>query len=207
MKSILNKCIYEIKEFLNKSVKFNLKILIVTAIVFIVALFTSYNIGSFHKLNKLVEYKAQETVENLKLSDDTLQTEIKKLSSQQDELNSSLSEKSNIQTTMQQYNTDKANYTEQSAQLTDDINKLDTSIQKKQSELNEKKAAKAEELRIAAERAAAEAEADRQANMVWIGDTGTKYHYQSCRTLRGNKYQITLAEAQAQGRTACKVCH
>lgn len=42
---------------------------------------------------------------------------------------------------------------------------------------------------------------------VWIGETGTKYHYEHCRTLRGNKYEITLEEAKAQGRTPCKVCH
>lgn len=42
---------------------------------------------------------------------------------------------------------------------------------------------------------------------VWIGDTGTKYHDQNCRTLRGNKTKITLKEALAQGREPCKVCH
>ncbi len=43
--------------------------------------------------------------------------------------------------------------------------------------------------------------------MVWIGETGTKYHNQSCKTLKGNKYQITLQQAQSEGRQACKVCH
>ncbi len=42
---------------------------------------------------------------------------------------------------------------------------------------------------------------------VWIGETGTKYHYQDCRTLKGNKYEITLEEAKAQGRTPCGVCY
>lgn len=42
---------------------------------------------------------------------------------------------------------------------------------------------------------------------VWIGETGTKYHYKDCRTLKGNKYEITLKEAEAQGRTPCKVCY
>ncbi|MGN0162701.1 MAG: stalk domain-containing protein [Candidatus Ornithomonoglobus sp.] len=42
---------------------------------------------------------------------------------------------------------------------------------------------------------------------VWIGETGTKYHHQDCRTLRGNKYEITLEEAEAQGRTPCGVCY
>lgn len=48
---------------------------------------------------------------------------------------------------------------------------------------------------------------DDEEEMVWIGETGTKYHYENCRTLKGNKYQITLKKAKSQGRTACKVCH
>lgn len=44
-------------------------------------------------------------------------------------------------------------------------------------------------------------------DMVWIGETGDKYHYEDCRTLKGNKYQITMEEAIAQGRTSCGVCH
>ena len=43
--------------------------------------------------------------------------------------------------------------------------------------------------------------------MVWIGETGTKYHNQSCRTLKGKGHQITLQQAQAEGRAPCKVCH
>lgn len=43
--------------------------------------------------------------------------------------------------------------------------------------------------------------------MVWVGNTGTKYHIQSCRTLKGKGYQITMKQALAEGRQACKVCH
>ena len=43
--------------------------------------------------------------------------------------------------------------------------------------------------------------------MVWVGETGTKYHYQGCRTLKGKGHQITLQQAQAEGRAPCKVCH
>ncbi len=43
--------------------------------------------------------------------------------------------------------------------------------------------------------------------MVWVGETGTKYHYQNCRTLKGKGHQITMKQALAEGRTACKVCH
>lgn len=44
-------------------------------------------------------------------------------------------------------------------------------------------------------------------SMVWVGDTGNKYHYQDCRTLRGKGHQITVQQALAEGRQACKVCH
>lgn len=43
--------------------------------------------------------------------------------------------------------------------------------------------------------------------MVWVGDTGTKYHYQSCSTLKGNGHQITLQQALNEGRQPCQRCH
>lgn len=46
-----------------------------------------------------------------------------------------------------------------------------------------------------------------KSQMVWVGETGTKYHYQGCRTLKGKGHQITLQQAQAEGRAPCKVCH
>lgn len=48
---------------------------------------------------------------------------------------------------------------------------------------------------------------DENSQMVWVGDSGTKYHNESCRTLKGNKHQITLQQALAEGREPCKVCH
>ena len=44
-------------------------------------------------------------------------------------------------------------------------------------------------------------------DMVWIGKTGSKYHKQSCPTLKGNGSQVTMQQALADGRTACKVCY
>lgn len=43
-------------------------------------------------------------------------------------------------------------------------------------------------------------------DIVYIADTGTKYHTANCRTLKKNKYKITKREAIEQGYTACKVC-
>ena len=43
--------------------------------------------------------------------------------------------------------------------------------------------------------------------MVWVGETGNKYHYEDCRSLRGKGHQITMEEALAEGRTSCGICH
>lgn len=42
---------------------------------------------------------------------------------------------------------------------------------------------------------------------VWVGNTGHKYHKQSCGTLKGKGHKITLKEALAEGREPCKVCY
>lgn len=43
--------------------------------------------------------------------------------------------------------------------------------------------------------------------IVWVGESGNKYHTQNCRTLKGAGHQITLQQALSEGRQACKVCH
>jgi competence protein ComEC len=40
----------------------------------------------------------------------------------------------------------------------------------------------------------------------YIGATGTKYHYENCRTLKNTKTPISLSDAKAQGYTDCGVC-
>ena len=47
---------------------------------------------------------------------------------------------------------------------------------------------------------------DETSETVWVGKTGTKYHRQSCGTLKGKGHKITLKEALAEGREPCKVC-
>ena len=51
-----------------------------------------------------------------------------------------------------------------------------------------------------------ENENDAQERTVYVGDTGECYHTEYCRTLRGNKYAVSLSDAIASGRRACKVC-
>jgi len=91
-------------------------------------------------------------------------------------------------------------------------------IAAEQAEAERAAAEKAESERIAKEQKAKEQKAKEQkekkvveaenpsGETVWIGETGTKYHRKSCSTLRGNKYEITLKEAKAEGREPCKRC-
>ena len=46
---------------------------------------------------------------------------------------------------------------------------------------------------------------DENKQFVWVGNSGTKYHNQGCRTLKG--HQITLEKALSEGRQPCKVCY
>ena len=48
---------------------------------------------------------------------------------------------------------------------------------------------------------------DENEQLVWVGNSGTKYHNQGCRTLKDNGHQITLEKALSEGRQPCKVCH
>ena len=50
------------------------------------------------------------------------------------------------------------------------------------------------------------AQTDSNSHTVYVGKTGTKYHRQSCHTLKGKGTGITIDEALAQGRQACKIC-
>lgn len=42
--------------------------------------------------------------------------------------------------------------------------------------------------------------------IVYITETGSKYHRGGCRSLRKSKIRITLKEAKNQGYTPCKIC-
>lgn len=43
--------------------------------------------------------------------------------------------------------------------------------------------------------------------IVYITDTGSKYHTDGCRSLRKSKHAITLKEAKAEGYGPCGICH
>lgn len=46
-----------------------------------------------------------------------------------------------------------------------------------------------------------------QGKTVYVGKTGSKYHYKDCRTLKNGAYPMSLDDALAEGRTPCQVCH
>lgn len=48
---------------------------------------------------------------------------------------------------------------------------------------------------------------DQQETMVWVSDSGKKYHSRSGCSNMSNPHQISLSDAQAQGYTPCKKCH
>ena len=48
---------------------------------------------------------------------------------------------------------------------------------------------------------------DVQGEIVYVGKTGSKYHYKDCRTLKDGVFPMSLSDAEAEGRTPCKVCH
>ena len=43
--------------------------------------------------------------------------------------------------------------------------------------------------------------------IVYITDTGEKYHSNGCQYLRKSKHAISLDDAKASGYTACSKCH
>ncbi|MCD8180556.1 MAG: hypothetical protein LUF26_03645 [Firmicutes bacterium] len=199
-----------IKNFMSKEITPSIKAVAVTLAAALVLSFAAYGIGGAQSLNNSVEAELQTAVEDIESQNSDAEREIELLSSNKSELDGELAEKESVQTAMREYDEKKTEYTDTISQLNMDIAALDTDTQQKQAELSEKKAAKEEALRVAAEEEAAKkaaAQSSSQSTMVWIGETGTKYHKENCRTLKGNKYQITLEEAKAQGREACKVCH
>ena len=74
----------------------------------------------------------------------------------------------------------------------------------------EEAAKKAEEERIAAEAAAQESSQANQVpqeQMVWIPQSGSKYHSNPSCSGMNNPQQVTLSEAESMGFAPCKKCY
>lgn len=68
-------------------------------------------------------------------------------------------------------------------------------------------AEQAEAERIAAEQAAQQATQEPQEKMVWISESGGRYHSKSSCSGMNNPRQVTLSEAESLGLTPCKKCY
>lgn len=180
-------------------------------------LYVFYCSGTVSQLDRLKEQEVTDIISVLQKEDQGLDMDMEELNAQWDELYKTMGEKDEVIAQLDDYALRKNEYSGQISELENELESMDYEIQLKQGEIETKKeeARKEEERRIAEEkekrRIAAEQEAQRKAaqnqTTVWIGDTGTKYHRYNCRTLRGNKYGISLSKALAQGRQACKVCY
>ncbi|MBQ6983074.1 MAG: helix-turn-helix domain-containing protein [Synergistaceae bacterium] len=63
-----------------------------------------------------------------------------------------------------------------------------------------------EERRQKAERKRIEQEYLKKANTVVVTSKGRKYHYSTCRTVKGSYRELTIVQARKKGYTPCKVC-
>ena len=93
----------------------------------------------------------------------------------------------------------------QSSQTTNSLNSLKEDSNVSSTQLKEETSTPSSDASISSPDTSTQTNTNEQ--MVWVGNTGTKYHKQNCRTLKGNGHQITMQQAIAEGREACKVCY
>lgn len=167
-------------------------ILLLVAIVAAISYISAYGIGTEHKLDRLVDKEATDILSVLKKDGLGLDLDIEQLTEQRNELKSEIEANAQVSETIESHNSEVADYNRQVSALKSELETMETDIQSKQSEIEQ----------LEEERKAAVKEPT-----VWIGETGTKYHRSYCRTLKGNKYEITLSQAKNQGREPCKVCY
>lgn len=131
----------------------------------------------------------QETNKSLEEEKENLETQINELNSKVEELeNEALAKASDSSTTSSQTQTSSSSSSTSSSQSqTSSSTSSSTSGTSSSSSTTDS--------------------SDSNSEMVWVGETGTKYHYQWCGTLKGKGHQITLQQALSEGREACKVCH
>ena len=202
MKKFTNK----FKNILFADISLSFKWWAVILIIVILGSFISYNSGTSNKLNKVVLQEVNLTIDKAKEFDKEQINEINLLTSNKEELSSTLLSKDNSKKSMEEYSSNKTKFSTQISQVSAEITQLDSTIQQKQTELNQKIAAKEEQRRLAAEQEALAKKSESSSVIVYKGQTGTKYHRQNCRTLKNGAYPITLDEALSEGRAPCKVC-
>ena len=173
-------------------------------IILFIASVASYNLGSSRRLSSMVDDMANSYVD--KISDELSASDAHRSSlvEQRTKLRNELSLKNDIISAQQEYLSEKNNCSSQINSLTAEISRLNNEIQA----ASEKLGAAITTRTIPQPKSSNiyYAETSPSEIYVWVGKTGNRYHKSTCHTLKGDKYQITLKEAQAKGRTPCGIC-
>ena len=128
-------------------------------------------------------------------SDETsrLSNEIKDLNNQ---ITSLTTEKENLNSQIMQLNKDLDSAKSQITTLENEKNELNSRIEELEKVSSTKNTT-----------STTSTATNNNSQMVWVGETGTKYHTQNCRTLKGKGHQITMQQALSEGKQPCKVCN
>ena len=208
MKKIVSIVISKIKNFLQRKIEIPKSVLSLSVIATILCSIIVYTAGHSVKLQKEIYQVAYSEISAIEQSNNAIQAETSSFKAQAQTLTDTISQKSAVASAINEYNASKSDYNKQISDKQASVNNLDTAIVQKQAELDNKIAAKKQKEQEEKEKKKYTTNyLETSEETVWVGDTGTKYHYKNCRTLRCNKHEITLKEAKAQGREACKVCH
>ncbi len=170
-----------------KKRKIKISTIIIIFLVFIIfAICSTDTQTEITKLNNNID-DLQIQLENLKTENDNLKQQITNKDSEIENLKSELTNKEN---TIKNFE--------------NQVNTLNTNINDLQKQISN---SKKQTTTTSAVATTSNIQSTNNTEMVWVGNTGTKYHKQSCRTLKGNGHQITLQQAQQENREKCKVCY
>lgn len=208
IKQTLTKLSPTVKNTLQRKIEFSKMALSISVAAAILCSIIGYNVGQGMKLQQDILQVVDSKISAIEQSNNAIKENTSSFKTQAQTLSNTIAQKSAVTSAMNEYNTAKSDYNNQISNKQANVASLDTAITQKQAELDIKIAAKKQrEQEEKAKKQYSTNYIETSEETVWVGDSGTKYHYKNCRTLRGNKHEITLKEAKAQGRTACKVCH
>lgn len=202
MESLLEKLKIFIKE---KSVLVSSILAIIIIIMFATILGTNEEKETLEKQYNELQAKSEETTENLQIQikekDNKITDNEKKITELQQE------EKINeINESIKSLESEKQKLEEEKNALEGEKQTLTTQIEelkKTASVLTERKNAKASTSSSTVTTTAQ----NTNSAIVYVTNTGKKYHKPSCSYLKKSKIEMSLSEAQSQGYTACSKCY
>lgn len=206
MENLLEKLKTFIKE---KSVLVSSILAIIIIIMFATILGTNGEKETLEKQYNELQAKTEETTENLqtqiKEKDNKITDNEKKITElQQDEKKNEISESIKIlETEKQKLEEEKKGLEEEKQTLTNEIEEL----KKTSSILTERKNAAVSRSNNNSSNPVTTATQNTNSAIVYVTNTGSKYHKSSCSYLKKSKIQMSLSEAKSQGYTACSRCY